>query len=142
MKLSKGQTRQLDELHRKLMDSSDTVEEAARKFVEEFRAGASLDKSAVQSAVKVWNDTLAEAREFVGEMAAEIQGYYDEKSECWQESEKGEQVQAMATAWEEWCSAADGICVVEYSVDDIAALVPYDLMIYQLDGLPCSPDEA
>lgn len=76
-KLSKAQIKQHVELH------------------EELAAA----ESALESAIEAYNAVLAEAREHCQEIAETAQSEWDEKSERWQESDKGVEAQAWITEW-------------------------------------------
>jgi hypothetical protein len=53
----------------------------------------------VESALLSLNEKIIEAEEWRGDMASEMQDYFDERSERWQESDAGSNYQDWLTEW-------------------------------------------
>lgn len=73
--------------------------ENLEKAVAEFNAVVEAAQEPVTAAVEEYNAALQEAANFVEAMASEIEAEIADKSERWQESEKG---QAFDTWQQEW----------------------------------------
>ncbi len=54
----------------------------------------------VQAALDAYNNSVDQAREFVDDIKSEMQSYYDERSEKWQEGDAGSNYQSWIDAWE------------------------------------------
>lgn len=90
--LSKGQIKQRDEIAAKLRDKADDVnsaEEAVQEAIERLN-----------EVVREYNDLVTEANDFVVEVAGEGRDYIDEKSERWQEGDRGQEVAGFVEEWE------------------------------------------
>ncbi len=59
-----------------------------------------------------WTTALAHANDLLVSTLAEMQAYYDERSEAWQESEKGEEFQQRLEALESIISDLDAVQAV------------------------------
>ena len=69
--------------------------------------GAVADAYAeLKAARDAYNDTLAEVRELCEGVGSDLRGAFDERSEKWQESDKGSECDAFVRAWEDF-SAED-----------------------------------
>lgn len=51
-------------------------------------------------AVNAYNDVMTEAKEFVEEVASRLREVYDNRSEKWQEGDKGQSADAFIQTWE------------------------------------------
>jgi len=136
MILSKGQRIQMAEHTAKLEEANDAFVEAAKAY----REAGFADSTGILDAARAWNERLRGAVTFADEVTCEIMGYFDDKSEHWQESERGEAVQSMISAWSNWIGSARGITPRELRPEELANLVPYEDLVCSLVDLPCSPD--
>lgn len=68
--------------------------------ISEFNAAMQEAWSKVEAAQTEYNELLGEISEFRDEIVSERQGEWDDKSEKWQEGERGEAAQSWITAWE------------------------------------------
>ena len=91
-RLSKAQISELDTHVEKLGKAYAQVEEAWREFEAAHQE--------VASAVEAYNDAVQEAVGWRDDIVSQMQVYYDERSEKWQEGEAGEQYQAWIDEWE------------------------------------------
>lgn len=74
---------------------------------------------AVQARINDYNAALAEAEPFVEGVAERLEAEYDEKSEKWQDSEKGQDARALVDEWQggDWTALSD-LAALEIDVDD------------------------
>lgn len=124
-KLTKDQAQQHAENCRALADAADTLTEAYEKFQVTIDA-ARLDYNA---AIAEYNNALDTARGFVTDQASEWRGEYDERSEKWQESDKGQDADERIQSWED----ADLSDVEEIEEFDIFS--PEDTTAAHVDAL-------
>jgi hypothetical protein len=96
-KLSKSEAARRDELARALAEKAD----ALRAKIEGYNDAMAKCWEAVACAVEEYNYALADARSFVEEVHTQRQGEYDDKSERWQEGERGEAAAAWLGEWEQ-----------------------------------------
>lgn len=54
-----------------------------------------------------WNQALAHAQSLMGSVLAEMQSYFDERSEAWQEGERAQELQQRMDAVEESLQALE-----------------------------------
>jgi hypothetical protein len=96
MKLSKADQKRKQDLVDRIRAERDRLEDAARAFNE------AVDKAAgpLEAATNKYNEALDEARTFAEEIAGDIESHYDDKSERWQEGERGQAVQEMLGEWQ------------------------------------------
>src|SRR5215467_224119 len=98
-KLGKEEMLRRDELVEKLNDLAGNVETAVAEYnskIEELRAP-------VEAALTAYNEAAEDAREFAEGVSNDADEQIQEKSEKWQEGEKGEQ----ACSWRDEWSALD-----------------------------------
>lgn len=55
---------------------------------------------ALEQAIAAYKAALVEAQQFCAGVAEEIRAYFDDKSEKWQEGERGQAYEEWATGWE------------------------------------------
>jgi hypothetical protein len=96
-KLSKREAAQRDELARALAERAD----ALRAKIEGYNDEMAERWRAVASAVEEYNGALTDARAFVEEVREGRQAEFDEKSERWQEGERGEAAATWLGEWEQ-----------------------------------------
>ncbi len=110
-----------------LKASSETVEEA----IDQYNQTMQEAWEKIEEAVSSYNEAIAQASEFKEEVYSEAQEYYDERSEKWQESDKGQSYQEWIDEWE-----AD--------LDEIEVEQPDELEVPDMeasDSLENLPDE-
>lgn len=99
------------------------ISKAVRATITEQAAAASAAKDAVISAVEDYNAALDALHGTIEEAKDGLQGEYDEKSERWQEGEKGQAVSSWIEDIGSKCDEiADGI---EVEMADIDAAVDF-----------------
>lgn len=96
-KLSKDQIKRRDEIMDDLQEKSEALESAVEKYNE------ALDeiRGDVEVALEAYNESLADAQEFVEEIASDANQAIEEKSERWQEGERGQEALSFKEAWEQ-----------------------------------------
>jgi polyhydroxyalkanoate synthesis regulator phasin len=87
-KLSKKQLEQRDHFDSRIHDHFDELEAAISTFNEKV---AALHAELIVPEVEKLNVTLGEAKEFVDELHSDAENYYNERSEKWQEGDKGQE---------------------------------------------------
>ena len=128
-KLSKDERSRREEIVAALREAADKITEA----VDAYKEALVAPTAAVEAAVAAYNAALAEASEFAQEVSGRIGDDIDEKSEKWQESEKGEAAGAWRDAWD------------ELSLDDIEIEFPDEIEFdtpEHADELENAPDSA
>lgn len=58
-------------------------------------------KDALDSSVQIYNQALDKTREFIEKTRERMQNEFDEKSEAWQQGDKGAAVAEMLASWDE-----------------------------------------
>lgn len=104
MKLDKKKKR--DDLADRLEALHSELEEA----VSAFNAAMTERGGDVTDALKAYNDVLAEARSLVEDTASEARDAFDEKSERWQEGDKG-------AALSSWADELEGVDLEDMEID-------------------------
>jgi predicted nuclease with TOPRIM domain len=94
-KMTKAQLKERDGFSKGLNDAAEQVKEKVEA------ANAALAE--LRTAVEEYDAKLESAKEFVDAIATEAQDAYDEKSEKWQEGEKGDAV----SSWIDELQSAD-----------------------------------
>lgn len=122
--------------------------QAIRDAVEEFtswRDDATRDDSEFDEVFMEYQTALGDARDVIDVIAAEAESYYDEKSEKWQEGEKGE-------SYSEWMDRLREISAFEEPErpeiqplylgvpDEVEVEFDYDTGEALFDDLPEEPD--
>lgn len=97
-RLSKNDATRRVDLEEKLSNAQSDMEEAAEdlrhkidEMVDAFRAAF----------IEPYNAILQEACDFCDDIGREFRDQYDEKSERWQDSERGEAASDFTSAWED-----------------------------------------
>jgi len=127
--LSKDQSKQKGTL----IDDIRTAHAELGTAVIEYNAAMEKAKDEVQGKLNALNEKLQEAGEWVGGITSDMQSYYDEKSERWQESEPGQNY----SSWKEDHESL--------SFDEVEIDFPEDLELPdcgvadELDGLSDEP---
>lgn len=102
-KLSKQERAQRDDLCARLNAARATLDEK----VEDVNDAVQTAIDALEAAVASYNDVLEEARGFVADIVAQGEEDIDDKSERWQEGERGEAARAWVDEWE--CAQLDDV---------------------------------
>jgi predicted nucleic acid-binding Zn-ribbon protein len=98
-KLSKDELKKRDDLVEELR----ALESGVETTINAFNEALADAKDAVEEAVTAYNDKLADAREFTQEIAGRIYDEISEKSDKWQEGERGEAATQFKDEWEVLC---------------------------------------
>jgi hypothetical protein len=97
LKLSKAQRAKRDEFVTRLNEASGKISTA----VDEFNSALETLKAPIEAAVEAYNEIVVEAKEFTDEIAGDADNEISEKSDTWQEGERGQ----AAVGWkDEWQS--------------------------------------
>jgi hypothetical protein len=127
-KLDKAAIAERDAVCSQLRDASEALEKALETF------NTTLDEAwgAVESALSAYNEVVSDANAWREDIAADMQSYFDERSEKWQQSEKG-------TGYEAWKQQYDEeLQTVELEKPDPLELDIEDAAEY-LEQLPETP---
>lgn len=115
MKLSKAQQRQQAEHAAQLAARAADVGAELRRLL------GSLPELArpVNAAIERWNAAALAANAFAAEVADQLDGDINEKSERWQEGDAGQAAQALRDEWQEFDAPKLGeIWLLEPELDD------------------------
>ncbi len=128
--LTKELAAERDVMVAKLSAARSTLDTAIEAHNEAVRAAhAALDAAAAE-----YNEAIEEARGFAGDVAREADEAIGERSDKWQESEKGKAAQEFAETWE-------GVCLEDFSIGDAAEIDgPDEDAAEMLDALPNAPE--
>lgn len=128
-KLTRSEENRRDILADKLRDARMILDEAVAAQVAIIEDAY----AAINAALVPYNEIVEKARGFVEDIASERDSEWDDKSERWQEGERGEAAREWISQWQD---AAD--CEIE-TVDDVE-VVTVDLELGDLaeflEGLP------
>lgn len=128
--ISNKQSQQLNSFKSDLEQKQEKVEEAIANFnanVEELWANLVADS------INEYNLTVIAAQDFVDQTRSEIQSYYDERSDSWQDGNRG-------TLFNEWIEQWD-ISLEEIDINSPTETdVPEFEAVGQLESLPQEPD--
>lgn len=113
-KLDKKQLDEKDRLDQSIHDELDNVEDAINTYNEKV---AALFAELITSNVEKLNTVISEARDFVDALKSDAQDHYDEKSEGWQEGEKGQ-------SYQEWIGEMESVVDM---LEDVAVTEPDEL---------------
>jgi hypothetical protein len=96
-KLSKADRERRDGYVTSMREAEAKIDDA----VSTYNAEMGLHRASVEAAVEAFNQILEEARGFCEDIATEADGQIDDKSEKWQEGDKGQAAVAWKDAWEQ-----------------------------------------
>ena len=96
-KLTKEQIKRREELAAAIRKQKDVLNEAICDFNDAILAAS----SEVTGALADYNDAVKAANAFQQDIASEIDNFISDKSEKWQEGERGEAYTAWKEIWEE-----------------------------------------
>jgi hypothetical protein len=121
-------------------DLRDKLEEARSTLDEKVAAEIEIIEDAyagINEAIEKYNDVLSEARGFVEDIASERDGEFDDRSENWQEGERGqatrEWIDSLQTAADSELEAVEEIAfeAPDVSPEDHSSI---------LDNIPSEPE--
>lgn len=131
IKLSKDELKRRDEIVEKLQTAAQDFQIAVDNYNEQVQAL----KAVVEAAYELYNEAVSEAHEFSAEIDCRLTDEIGEKSEKWQDGEKGQAAIAMQ---EEWMNASfDAEAELEWP-DDLEFDDPDHAST--LENLPTEPD--
>lgn len=97
LKLSKSEENRLDKfieqlgaLKQRIDDGKSELEQKIQELVDEFN----------EELIKPYNDVLQEAYDFVEDIGSDRRSEYDDKSERWQEGDRGQAASEWVDSWE------------------------------------------
>jgi uncharacterized coiled-coil DUF342 family protein len=128
--LSKKDAKRKAELVGEIQDKATELSTAVAKFNEEL---AKL-RDDLTATVNDYNEVVQTAEEFRADMLSQMQSYFDEKSERWQEGEAGQ-------AYQQWINDWEGTPLTQIDLDlpdDISE--PSDEASAELEGLADDPE--
>jgi lipopolysaccharide biosynthesis regulator YciM len=94
-KLTASQLTEREKVAHALVDAA----EAVRAAVEKYNTKMSEAWVEVDKAVEEYNRKVEDANNFIQEIHSDMESYYDEKSEKWQEGEAGQLYREWLEAW-------------------------------------------
>jgi hypothetical protein len=112
----------------KLVAELRVQEYAMTAAIEDFNTAMDSARVDLREAVEKYNEVISEVNGFALDIATRLQDEIDEKSEKWQESEKGEAAVAFKDEWEQ----IDG---GELDADEIAPSYIDDMTFEAADAL-------
>jgi hypothetical protein len=95
-KLDKQEIARRDKIFGELTEGRSALEDA----VSVYNAALEELKAPVLAAVEKYNEAVEEARGFAEDIASQADGEIDDKSEKWQEGERGQAASAWKDEWE------------------------------------------
>jgi hypothetical protein len=110
--------------------------DAMQKAIEDFNTALETARADLREAVGKYNDVVSEVNGFAADIASRLDDEINNKSEKWQEGEKGE----AATAWKDEWEAID------FSELDVDELAPSDIDDFDddsaetLEGISTEPE--
>lgn len=113
----------------KMKDEHAAALRADLEAVTKLAQAVSDDVDALNAAIAHYNETLASAKSFVEHKKDEWQGEFDDKSDTWQEGDRGDAASTFISEWEAF--DVDDLTEVEFEMSDTDASHADDL-----DGLP------
>lgn len=99
-KLTKEETARRDEVTNAAGAARDALNAALDAYNERVAAAFAELKTAADA----YNETCSSVRDFAEAVATRLRDDFDAKSERWQQSEKGQTVEAFVSAWEDFAA--------------------------------------
>lgn len=129
--LSKAQIIERDELVASITIASKSLADAIDSYNETVRVA----REALDAKIAEYNEALEPARGFASDFASAMSDAVGERSEKWQESEKGEAASSFVSEWE-------GAEFGDFEIDDVEEIeAPEEDAAETLENLPESPEE-
>jgi DNA repair exonuclease SbcCD ATPase subunit len=119
-----------------LADHLGTLQEKLQKIREAEAARLetiTAEDEKVKAAIADYNGALADAKTFVEETAERLRGEYDEKSERWQEGDKGSAASEFIEQWEN---------VDMEDIDESETIQPDEISADHCEALEGLPEES
>jgi hypothetical protein len=133
-KLTKAEDARKNELETELEQVVGVLEDARTELQDQIEK---LVTDFNEKHIDPLNTKLEEVHGFVEDIVNERQGEYDDKSERWQEGERGQSAQSWLQDWESSLSDFEGMAAVE--VPEVDITIPDANNI--LAGLPFEMDQ-
>lgn len=133
-KLSQAQVAERDAHVEALSTAWDELRDAVFTFNTDM---LELWEARIRPLQAAYTEALEAAEAFRADLHAEMEGYYDDRSETWQESPKGEAYAAWMSLWDEVQSDATEDIAAPEEVD----IADSDEASGAYDGLPTEPEE-
>jgi flagellar biosynthesis chaperone FliJ len=133
-KLTKAEDARKSEYEAELETLVGGVEDARNELQEKIQA---LVEEFNEKHIQPLNDKLEEVRGFVEDIHSERQSDYDDKSEGWQEGDRGQNAYQWLSDWENGLNDLDGMEPLE--TPDVSVDVPDAANV--LAGLPFEADQ-
>jgi uncharacterized protein YukE len=89
------------EQHSQISTDLHAAHEAVQSAVAEFNAKVAAAYAELEPHVSDFNSEVEKANSFMGEVYADQESFYDEKSEKWQEGDAGEAYRSWMEQWEQ-----------------------------------------
>lgn len=124
-KLTKAERKELADHAERLGELRAEVE---RKF-EELTQALGPMTDGVNDAIRRYNEALDALKAFAEGIADEHRSAYDDKSETWQNGDRGQAADEFVTAWE-------GVADTYAEVDEISVVEPDAPELHDVDDLP------
>lgn len=131
-KLTKDEMKTKTELGESLEKAWASVEEAVGVYNDDIKVA----KEKVTKVIASFNDVAAQAATFIAGVAERAEGEIGDKTEKWQESEKGEAAASWKDEWSEF--DADGIEIMDWWPEELVIEQP---TVVDLDALPEEMEE-
>lgn len=112
---------------------------AARRAAAEAVAAANEAHEKLTTAAEAANKVISDAADFRQGRVEEMQAYFDERSEKWQESDAGEAYLAWVSAWEDVDLDEADVPAIDEAEPEVA---DREDLVTAFEELPSSPDEA
>lgn len=132
-KLTREELDRKNELLHKLHAERTTIDEA----VEAFNEALTVARDKLNASIDTYNEAREEVRGFVEDIARQAEEDYGDKSERWQEGERGEQVQEWINELQSFTAFDD---IERYEEETYDPLCREDLAT-DFDNLPNEPEE-
>jgi hypothetical protein len=130
LKLNKAELDERDTIVQRLNTHKDNVEAAIIAFNEAVETAF----NEVESAVNAYNEAIGAANSLKSTLAESARGYFEEKSEKWQEGENGEKYASWIEALEEEIEPLEIEAPTEIPEAEFDAIDTFE-------SLPTNPDE-
>jgi hypothetical protein len=130
-KLDKGEIARRDGYANDLRETASKLEDAVR----EYNEAVMTLRAPIETLLAEYNEKLEEARGFAEDIATTAEGAFDDKSEKWQEGDKGQAVAEWKDAW------------TSIELEPMEIVWPEDLEdpelehAFMLEALPVEPEE-
>jgi hypothetical protein len=96
LKLNKAKLEQRDDLAKRLGEAFAQIESEIASYRDELEKL----RGPIEGSIEAYNAILAEAREFAEDIVTDASSAIEDKSEKWQEGERGQAAIAFRDAWE------------------------------------------